>query len=428
MFIYCKDGFILVKGSGKMRKVAIITTFVVFLGSIMALTGVSGEATISYTDPTGDVDAYQAPQSLVDNADITALDVDAASDPMVIEITVVGTHDLEQSEVMYQYYIHFDHDGDGIEDSQIWLTSFGNLFYVGESSDSFTGEISGDGTSTLTVEVSWETLELSEQVDDVYLEISMVQQPSYSVADEVNLEFGGGGGTDDDTDDDTTDDDDPWEDYYGPEENYENTNDPGSESPTDGSISVDIGSFEYEMEMGDPHEEWHQTMEGTTSGEVSCAAFSIVFYLKSGGTNDVTWFTGPFNMPEMTQGDVTQEMHFKGMGAGGKDDWSAWEMYMYGKRPSSDDNEIRTGETCVNISDVDKVVIYVRAFSDPSLAMWNQDSLDVTDDYMEASGGNGDDDDDGDDDDTPGFTLPLAVLSALLASSVVLYRRIKTDR
>jgi len=127
------------------------------------------------------------------------------------------------------------------------------------------------------------------------------------------------------------------------------------------------------------------------------------------------------------------QRYFKGKGDGGADDWTKWGAYHFGKRPWDEDSDPPgVNDTCIDVDEVDHVVVYVRAFSDGDFQNWNQDSRDITDDYFGEDGYTGDDDtgddDTGDDDtdddgeDTPGFGI-LIISIAVIVSIVIVRRR-----
>jgi hypothetical protein len=108
-----------------------------------------------------------------------------------------------------------------------------------------------------------------------------------------------------------------------------------------------------------------------------------------------------------------------------------WEMYFYGEREMDPDDPAGLNSSCVDVEQVESVMIYVRVFSDEALSVWNQNSIDVTDDYLDpdiiaamaddddGGGVTADDDDDGGD-DSPGFGLAL-ILSVLLGMMLMGY-------
>jgi hypothetical protein len=350
---------------------------ILFMGMGL-LVNVSGEVSYdhSYTDPSGDVVPNQN-----DNIDIILFSSERSGEDVLIKLKVVG----DFSAIMIT--ISLEVDG---TDVTIAYTMGTITMVKGESmiSPPPTISINGD-TATFTIDGS--DVEATSSFD-------LVEAGTYDMSSNLDaVETGYVPGDDDDTDDD--DDEYNDDEMYAPDDEYENSNDPATETPTDSSISVDIKTFDFDWSKDGDVEEWSETMTGDTSGPVFTCAFTKVFYLKDGSTSgedkvQIEWTTGPFNMPEMTVNEITMAMHFKGTGSGGADDWSEWEEYYYGKGEREDSGDMGS---CVNIDEVDKVVIYVRAFSDEELNDWNQDSMDITSYYM---GSTTDDDDDTTDDDT----------------------------
>jgi len=391
-----------------MKKRLILFVIGVLLGSFVCLTGVSGELNISYTDPTGDVVSYGVTPSIVDDADITSLGVDTASDPMVVEITVVGTHNIVESATDYICEIYFDHNGDYIADSYIRVTSEGNLVFVNGMPSEFYGSVAGDGTSTLSVEVYWEILGLSEEITDIYGKI-MLGEGEGGATDDINLYFTGGGG--DDTDDDDTDDD---------TDDDGEIDDPADDTPTDPSIDIEITDFSISLEeMGEKiHMVWDAT--GTASQGVDHCSFLMTIETAEDGLEGMVgdeWTDGPM---DFTYEDSS--MVFKGTGSGGENDWSEWSLHISLMAEKEDPEETSIPEE--EIEDVKHAIFYIRAYSDISEADWNQDSYEFTQELKDEAADMGwMDGEDGNGDDSPGLGLTLVVATTISMAAILLRRR-----
>jgi hypothetical protein len=407
---------------------------------------VNGADSFDHTDPSGDVENMGMSTEAVENVDIVALSMETSGTTLIFEMTVDGLVTYTGSSYIYIYIICLDQVGDGSESTTITVST-GSAMFISDygMGGGFNLPLSGNGTDTLRVELTTTSIDTANHpVQEIYGS-AVVSDEMIGANDYINEDFGYSNGDDDDDpppdDDDVTPDDDdddiPIRDYYAPDKEYDSDEDPKEETPTDPTLEVDIDSFDYWWEQSGGREEWEETMTGTGDGDVIYAAFSKVFYYKDGSHEDVEWLMGAYNLPRNTIQDATHESHFKGTGPGGKDDWTAWEMYFYGEREMDPDDPAGLNSSCVDVDEVESVFIYVRVFSDEDLLVWNQDSIDVTDDYLDpdiiaamgddddGGGVSGDDDDDDDGgDDSPGFELAL-ILPVILAVILVgyLYRR-----
>lgn len=368
----------------------------------------------SYTDASGDVVPSQN-----DDIDLISFSSEKSGDEVLIELKVVGDFNAVS--------IAIEMEVDGTQTMISYQMGFVTMV-KGSSmvTPPPTASLEGD-TATFTINAT--NVEATTSFE--LIEAGTIDAGGNVDAVETENDPG-----DDDTDDD---DDDPEyndDEMYAPDEEYENSNDPATETPTDLSISVDIESFDFDYTKGDTHEEWSEEMAGTTSGSVFTCAFTKVFYLKDGSTSgecsvQIEWTTGPYNLPKMTMTNTEMQQYFKGMGDGGADDWSQWEEYYWGKAPVDESDGDRG--SCVDMDEVDYVMIFVRAFSDEDFNNWNQDSMDITDYYKGATGDDDDTDDDDtsgdgnetdeDEEDTPGFGM--LIISASLVAAVFMIRRRK---
>lgn len=369
----------------------------------------------SYTDASGDVVPSQN-----DDIDLISFSSEKSGDEVLIKLQVVGEFNAITITVVFAV--------DGLE--YVMTYSTGIVVMVDDNSVSYMPAPTiamDEDTATFTINKS----DVEASTSFVLIEVNTLDNGFNSDQVETGSDPG-----DDDTDDD---DDDPEyndDEMYAPDEEYENSNDPATETPTDLSISVDIESFDFDYTKGDTHEEWSEEMAGTTSGSVFTCAFTKVFYLKDGSTSgecsvQIEWTTGPYNLPKMTMTNTEMQQYFKGMGDEGADDWSQWEEYYWGKAPVDESDGDRG--SCVDMDEVDYVMIFVRAFSDEDFNNWNQDSMDITDYYKGAAGDDDDTDDDDtsgdgnetdeDEEDSPGFGM--LIISASLIAAIFMIRRRK---
>ena len=395
--------------------VMILLTAILLIG-MANLNTVSGEETISYTDPTGDVENDGVSSDGEASADIVSLSMDYSSDPILIEMVVEGTIVYEGGDIYYDYYIYIDHTGSGDEETEIEISNlYGMLFSSDYGSDqTITSEVSGNGTSTLGLEIPVSWFGSAPGYEDVYASSDITSSNfMYTASDYINEDFaGGGGGGDDDT---------PPDLYLPTEE------DPADATPTDPSISVSIDNFNTEFTMGSSEYELIQEASGAGEASIYKCAYALVYYPEDGSSTLTSWELGPMDVSH-TYGDMSYEERF--MGKTSEDSWDTWEWYFKSTGPSDTSEIQKYTDESGYWNTIDKVVFYVRAFDDEG--NWNQDSLDVTDEMMPDSedgddtGDDTGDDDKGDDeesDDSPGAGLTLisfgAIISVVIASLIL---------
>lgn len=370
---------------------------VILLGISALVMGVEVASGISHTDPAGDADFFGSASVLADDADITLLEVDDSSDPVVFTLTVTGKISLETTDNTYFYFFYIDQDGDSDSESTIQFNIMPEAVMVTGSSELgsvyFMVTGSGDDTNTLTFEVSAADLgSNSNPILDAYAEVIITDGQYNSATDAVNEGFGDDTSVDDD-DDTTTDDDDDtpsddadgdgmldsWEETYGLDttrddsledldgDGYDNFEeyiwdtapndindypdysggdddddwddemipDPLKETATDTSIGVTIDDVKMSLDKSDGSFEVEQKGSGTTEGGVDHCSMTIVTYYDDGTYDADEWTVGPEIEERTSFMGMTFEMYFKGAGPDGDDDWSKWEMFTYVKAPES---------------------------------------------------------------------------------------------
>jgi len=142
--------------------------------------------------------------------------------------------------------------------------------------------------------------------------------------------------------------------------------DPAKETPTDTSISVKITNVEYKFEKVDNGQKWYAKalIEGTTSG-VDHVSLCYVIYYKD-GTYDVTeWMKGPF---EMQPGSFFGSEIIKFIFNSTEGNWNKWKFELEAKYPVTEPDY----QWVEKEKEVDKVVVYARAFKDAAETKWNQ--------------------------------------------------------
>ncbi len=207
---------------------------------------------------------------------------------------------------------------------------------------------------------------------------------------------------------------------------YETEGDPTTHTPTDESIEVSIDFYGAEFDDSGDHVEMEIGATGSTTGTVVKCAMTIVTYMKNGTYEVGEWDVGPYDEPETTSYGVTLESYFKGINGEGDDDWSSWGFKMYiGVLEELYNLSMNMGMDFgyeMNVENVSRVVMVVRAFSNDDMTMWNQDTKDVTDEYKAfISGESTSKDDDG---GLPGFELFGAVVAFVAVAGLGLaFRR-----
>jgi len=157
--------------------------------------------------------------------------------------------------------------------------------------------------------------------------------------------------------------------------------DPGKANPTDNSISVKINNFNFDFKKIDNSNniiEW--SFNGDTTGNVVACYWIMVEYFKDGTSTYTPYY---WNQP-MDSGNIPiGKFYFKGKGPGGNTDWSRFEMYMQIENTYDlDYSYLQFIDQEVLNKEIRDIVLYVRAFSDKELTMWNQDSISVKEELL----------------------------------------------
>jgi hypothetical protein len=205
-------------------------------------------------------------------------------------------------------------------------------------------------------------------------------------------------------------------DYPGAGGNGGNGYDPSTEEPTDKLIKVSISSAKFVYkDNGDGTFKNDILISGTTSGVKYCELL-FVPYVNGKPAAEEDWIS-PFDWEE--EASIKAYLETQGYTANwfkstsGSDDWKTWELKISGDVNSSEDDD---SEFLENLADTDKVVVYVRAYSDNSGNNWNQASREIksSDDDKDDNGG-----------DSPGFeaVFTIIALGAVVLISRVYYRR-----
>jgi len=152
---------------------------------------------------------------------------------------------------------------------------------------------------------------------------------------------------------------------------------PGSEKPTDTSISVSIKDYNVDYTDNDDTFEFDMTFKGSTSGDVYACYWILVNYYDDGTNAYAKIWMNPIQT-KLDMKDYSFELTFTGTGSGGDDDWSTFTAKQYVSGISIDQDEIPFD---IPDSNQDKslkdVRLYVRAFSDKDLTQWNQGSISI---------------------------------------------------
>jgi len=202
---------------------------------------------------------------------------------------------------------------------------------------------------------------------------------------------------------------------------YQDSNkEPGSEKPTDKSISVSIKNFDLDYSNKDNNVEFDMTFDGSTSGDVYACYYILVNYYEDGSAGYANVWMSPFKQSGLDLADYSFELTFTGTGSNGDDDWSTFSGRQYVNGP------LNMSEIPFKIPEEDKdktlidVKLYVRAFSDEDLTRWNQDSISIMD---EMTGSVYEETEDEDNNSIPGFEIMFLIIA--LSIALILMRRKK---
>jgi len=191
---------------------------------------------------------------------------------------------------------------------------------------------------------------------------------------------------------------------------------PGSEGPMDTSISVSIKSYDLKYTNDDNNFEFDMTFSGSTSGDVYACYWILVNYFDDGTNAYARIWMCPIQT-ELDLSGYSFESTFMGTGPGGDDDWSTFKARQYANGVSVDQDKIPFD---IPDSNQDKslrdVRLFVRAFSDKELTMWNQDSISLFDELSDTIYKDQKEDETGSEDKgIPGFEILLVIVAICVA-------------
>ncbi len=195
-------------------------------------------------------------------------------------------------------------------------------------------------------------------------------------------------------------------------------NNPAKEKPTDTSVKVEITNVKYNFEKNGNVVNVYIEIEGTTNG-VNHVSLCYVIYYKDGTHDCQDWIKGPKKF-DVEHGQYKMHLSFNKT----DEQWKKWEFKMNGSYPESDYkwlNETKEKE-------IDKIVIYARAFKDAEEIKWNQCYKETKPTFSEntVSYGMGNSHEGGNNETkskgkTPGFEF--VVIACALAMAIAIKRR-----
>ncbi|MDG6225789.1 MAG: hypothetical protein QCI82_09790 [Candidatus Thermoplasmatota archaeon] len=215
--------------------------------------------------------------------------------------------------------------------------------------------------------------------------------------------------------------------------------DPGSETPTDPSIGVEITKFSMEMSSTDTVYDYTIYAEGTASDDVIKGYYSIWVYGDDGSGPQQSWEESPID-EDHSYGD--HQYHEEFFGTGPEGSWSTWKWTFHSKGPIDDNNRARFEDPESYWGPITEMLLFVRCYSEDGT--WDQDSEDIMKEYTgidpssDGDDGEPDDDKSGDDvpgngtseedegDETPGFEISLMI--GAVAIVILITIRSRKDR
>ncbi len=395
-----------------------ITVAALMLFSLLVLPGSFALSNNEYTDRTGDVEYVGIEDSaLHDDIDITILTADISGDPIVLELTTVDGIILDASGMDYNYYFYLDLTGDDTVGATVIIKE-DDQYVSGdtvEGTNTPISGISGEGTSTLRVELPLDIFSSTPTIDDVSA-LSEIKDGGYWARDYVNRDFQGGQSNVEIT---------------PPSDN----DDPGEATPTNPSLGLSIDSFTMETTSTETSYDYSIQATGTGSDDIIKGFYCIWGYGDGGGHPQQIWKESPID-EENLYGSHEYKEEFFGTGAGGS--WTTWKWTFHSSGPIDDNNRDRFEDPDTYWTGLESMVLYVRGYD--ADGNWDQDSEDITEEYTgtssSSSSDDGDDDDTDDDDtvdddtsdddddgdDSPGFEISL-IVAALVIFAVIIVRR-----
>lgn len=212
--------------------------------------------------------------------------------------------------------------------------------------------------------------------------------------------------------------------------------DPGSETPTNPSLGMEITSFTMETTSTETSYDYTIQAEGTGSDEIIKGFYCIWGYGDGHGSPQQPWEGSPID-EENSYGSHEYKEEFFGTGPEGS--WSTWKWTFHSAGPIDDNNRDKFEDPETYWTGLESMVLYVRGYAEDDT--WDQDSEDITKEYTGIDSSSSDDDDTSDDDttdddtsdddtseeedgkdDSPGFEISIMV-AAILISAVIIIRR-----
>jgi len=216
-----------------------------------------------------------------------------------------------------------------------------------------------------------------------------------------------------------------FDEEYGPY--YQDmAKEPGSEKPTDTSISVKIKNYDLIYSEQGKNIEFDMTFEGSTTGNVYGCYYIIVSYFEDGTTAFANLWASPMKGSKVDMAGYSIDLSFHGTGPLGDTDWSSFKARQYISGVFDLDKKIFSIPQEEQDETLKDMRLYVRAFSDKELTKWNQDSISLFDEmsgvvYEPASG---DGEEEQKDSGLPGFEV-LILLMAIGLTLMILKKRTK---
>ncbi|MBN1389797.1 MAG: hypothetical protein JXA22_04040 [Candidatus Thermoplasmatota archaeon] len=403
-----------------MKNKCLISLVVVSLFGLLLFLfpGVWAVADIEHTDSTGDVEYIGIEDTeLHDNIDITLLSSETTGDPIVLELTTLAGITIETSGMDYHYYFYLDITGDKSADLTVTITE-DDQYITGDTVDgtnSPISDVSGEGTSTLTVELPLDLFTIVPSVVDVSA-CSEIRDGGYWAHDYVNKDFKG----------------DSSEVEITPPSDNE---DPAQATPTDPSLKLTIDSFTMDISSTETSYDYTITATGTGSDDIIKGFYCIWAYGEGGGGPQQSWEGSPID-EEHSYGGHDYNEEFFGTGTDGS--WSTWKWTFHSKGPIDDNNREKFEDPESYWMGLESMILYVRGYDENG--DWDQDSKDITSEYTGIGSSGGDDDtsdddtvdddtsdddtaDDDNDKDSPGFEIYLIACACAIATLMFIKRR-----
>lgn len=396
--------------------IIVFAIMVLFVSSIFSIEGVSAIDVIAHTDSTGDVENVGIEDSdLHDNIDIISLSADTSGDPIVLELATLAGITIDASGIDYHYYFYMDVTGDDTTDLTVTITE-DDQYISGDLVDGTNSPISdysGEGTSTLTVELPLDLFTTTPTVVDVSA-CAEIRDGGYWAHDYVNKDYQG----------------DVIEIEITPPSDND---DPGEATPTNPSLQMNINSFTMDMSSTETSYDYTITATGTGSDDIIKGFYCIWAYGEGGGGPQQGWEESPID-EEHSYGGHEYKEEFFGTGADGS--WSTWKWTFHSKGPIDDNNRDKFEDPESYWMGLESMILYVRGYDDN--VEWDQDSKDITSKYTGITSSSGDDDDDTSDDDTsdddtsdddddgddsPGFEGYLITAAFAISTIMIIKRR-----